>query len=370
LSTTILGWGWIMNRSSTKPLLAVALVVLLGAVACSAGVSTNGANAPTPTAPTTPATAAPSTTAAPPAAKPSPGCGTSTVRAVDKEQHDFDVAGTNRFYLLTTPAAHDGKKAPPPRSRLPRSGRGRRRAHRHVELRRRRSQEGRIRRRLPHGAGQPCPLERRGDPNANQDVAYVDKLLDTLGTDLCIDTSRVYATGLSYGAIMSSYLTCVRAQPLRRRRAGGRHHHPAVGMHAQPTMPVMAFHGTRDPILLFNGGVDLSALGAGSGGETTTTKAPDLSGPGYPANVAAWAARNGLQADTDRHQGHPREITKRVYDCPADAAVEFYIISGGGPRLAGSVFSQSIAKVVGPTTMDIDATDLTWQFFKRFRLKN
>ena len=34
----------------------------------------------------------------------------------------------------------------------------------------------------------------------------------------------------------------------------------------------------------------------------------------------------------------------------------------------GSAFSASIGKVVGPTTMDISATDLTWEFFQRFQL--
>jgi polyhydroxybutyrate depolymerase len=43
-----------------------------------------------------------------------------------------------------------------------------------------------------------------------------------------------------------------------------------------------------------------------------------------------------------------------------------YIVVGGGHSWPGSDFSASIAQVVGPTTFDIDATALAWDFFSRF----
>ena len=52
------------------------------------------------------------------------------------------------------------------------------------------------------------------------------------------------------------------------------------------------------------------------------------------------------------------EVIHRVYDCPSDTAVEFYIIKGGGHAWPGSAFSKSIASVVGYTTMDINASEL------------
>ncbi len=62
------------------------------------------------------------------------------------------------------------------------------------------------------------------------------------------------------------------------------------------------------------------------------------------------------------------EVIHRVYDCPAGADVEFYIVLGGGHAWPGSTFSQAIASVVGYTTMDISATELAWSFFQRFQL--
>lgn len=356
-----------MIRSRTKPLAAVmGLVFVVAVSACSGGVSTNGATGP---APTTPATAAPSTTAAPPPAKPSPGCGTSTTRAVDKEQRNLDVNGTDRFYLLTTPAAHDGKTPLPLVVDLHGLAEG---AQVHTEMSKfgdEAKKEGFVVV-FPNGMGSPVHWTAAGDPAANPDVAFLDKMLDTLGTDLCIDTSRVYSTGLSYGAIMSSYLTCVRADRFAAVAPVAGITVPPSGCTPSRPMPVLAFHGTADPILLFNGGVDLKALGPKTDdGATTTTKPADLNGPGYPANVAAWAARNGCKPTPTDTKVTP-DVTRRVYDCPANAAVEFYIIAGGGHAWPGSAFSQSIAKVVGPTNMDINATDLIWQFFKRFSLPN
>ena len=54
----------------------------------------------------------------------------------------------------------------------------------------------------------------------------------------------------------------------------------------------------------------------------------------------------------------------RTFDCPDGADVEFYIIEGGGHSWPGSEFSKSIESIVGPTTFDIDATDLIWTFFQ------
>jgi polyhydroxybutyrate depolymerase len=130
---------------------------------------------------------------------------------------------------------------------------------------------------------------------------------------------------------------------------------------------VQATHGTADPILFFNGGVGPIGGTTTTGGATTTTAPPDLDGPGYPANAAAWAADNGCAPDpvdtpiTD-------EVLHRVYDCPRGADVEFFIVLGGGHAWPGSAFSAAIAAVVGYTTMDIHASEEAWAFFEQFHL--
>jgi len=136
-------------------------------------------------------------------------------------------------------------------------------------------------------------------------------------------------------------------------------------------MPVLTIHGTADPILLFNGGVDTSALGdilGGDGGGAPVTTVPaDLDGEGYPAAVRAWAEMAGC-GDEPEDERVGTEVIHRTYDCPDASPVEFYIVEGGGHSWPSSEFSQQIEQIVGPTTFDIDASAEVWRFVKDHRL--
>jgi poly(3-hydroxybutyrate) depolymerase len=50
---------------------------------------------------------------------------------------------------------------------------------------------------------------------SNTDVAFTDAILAQLEGDLCIDTTRVFATGFSFGAGMAMALACTRADVFR-----------------------------------------------------------------------------------------------------------------------------------------------------------
>lgn len=377
-----------MNEPRPRRLLGAIAALLLAtvAVACSPSVSTNatsptsgptssptsgpggGAATAGTTAPTS--AAGPGSTIASPARatgapKPSAGCGTSTVGAVDIEKRTMDVAGVERFYLLTTPPAHNGTTPLPVVLDFHGLAEGAQVHTAMTDFSSVAKKEGFVVV-FPNGTGQPVKWDANTRSNPNHDVELVDQLLDQLGAQLCIDTSRVYATGLSYGAIMSSFLTCVRADRFAAVA-------PVAGItmpeNCNPSrpMPALSFHGTADPILKFNGGVDLGSIGGGTDGAPTTTVPADLDGPGYPEAAAKWAARNGCKPEaTDTKVTDA--IIHRVYDCPGGAAVELYIIVGGGHAWPGSEFSKGIEKVVGPTTMDVSATELAWEFFERFQL--
>lgn len=317
--------------------------------------------------------AAPGTTTASSGGEPvpSPGCGESDVGAVDEERRTMTVAGAERFYLLTVPSAHDGQAPLPLVLDFHGLGEG---AEVHTQM----SGYSELAERegfivaFPHGQGEPVRWDVDAPPPPNDDLAFVDGILDTLGDDLCVDTSRVYATGLSFGAIMTSFLACERADTFAAVA-------PVAGITrsddcspARP-LPVVTFHGTDDRILLFNGGVgDVPGLTDSpddATGETTTTTTPepDLDGPGYPATVASWAEANGCDpepSDTTLSD----EVVHRAYTCPDGQDVEFYVLTGSGHVWPGSEFSGAIENVVGYTTFDVSATEAAWEFFTRFQL--
>lgn len=280
------------------------------------------------------------------------------------------VAGADRFFLLTVPSAHDGRTPLPLVLDFHGLGEG---AEVHTSMStfgELAEQEGFIAT-FPHGQGEPVRWDVHAPPPPNADLEFVDRILDTLGRDLCVDTSRVYATGLSFGAIMTSFLACQRADTFAAVA-------PVAGItrsddcSPERPMPVVTFHGTDDEILLFNGGVGTvpgqAESTASAAGEMTTTAPPaDLDGPGYPATVASWAEGNGCDpepADTTVSA----DVVHRVYTCPERHDVEFYILTGGGHVWPGSEFSRSIESIVGYTTFDVSATDAAWEFFTRFQL--
>jgi len=84
-----------------------------------------------------------------------------------------------------------------------------------------------------------------------RDVALTDAILEEVQADLCIDTTRIFATGFSFGAAMSHALACSRADVFR-----------GVALYAGAqisgcdggTTPIAYFHahGVADSVLSFS----------------------------------------------------------------------------------------------------------------------
>jgi polyhydroxybutyrate depolymerase len=291
------------------------------------------------------------------------GCGSSTVGLLESERLEVDA---DRYYLLTTPEDHDGENPVPLVLDFHGLTEGAEVHAGHSALGPYAQENGFVVA-FPHGSGEPVGWQTAADRTGNDDLVYVDEVLDQLEEDLCVDTSRVYATGLSNGALLSSTIACT----MDDRFAAVA---PVAGItatepcEADRPVPVHGFHGTDDPILLFNGGVNLDVLGGGDDeGEDDELPEPDLDGEGYPANAAAWAERNGCEDDPVDEE-RTDTVLRRSWDCPPGAEVVFDIIDGHGHGWPGSDFSVAIEAAIGPNDMSIDANEEMWRFFERFAL--
>lgn len=203
----------------------------------------------------------------------------------------------------------------------------------------------------PAGTSFPMRWRTRDRADAQQDVTFLNDLIDTLARDYTIDPARIYANGLSNGGGMSFVLSCQLAGRIA-----------AVGMVAgaylypwedcQPTRPVpaMFFHGTADPIVPFHGGPSRSF---------------DMPFPDVPVWVGEYAARSGCAGSPAvSSQG---SITTTAYS-GCDADVTFYTVAGGGHTWPGG---QPLPEwITGPTTTEIDASRLMWDFFQKHPLEN
>lgn len=289
---------------------------------------------------------------------PSPGCGTSTVVPERNVRIEMEVAGEDRWFLLTVPPAHDGVTPLALVVDLHGLSEG---AQLHAGL----SEYGRFAEHegfvvaFPHGRFSPVRWDADPASAPNHDLLFIDAILDALGAQLCLDEARFYATGLSYGAIMTSLLTCTRSSRFAAVA-------PVAGVVLpEPcpqgrSVPILAFHGTEDAILPFDGG-----LGEVPGG--VPDDSPDTSplDRGYAATMALWAERNGCRPSPTDHQ-LTAEVLHRVWPCPVGADVEFFILIGGGHTWPGSAFAQAFPEIMGHTTTDIHASGESWTFFRRF----
>ena len=356
---------------------AVALTVALLCSACSA----SGTAAPTSTSP--PATTSPKVATGAPV--PSPGCAKPQSGPVTNEPQTIEVGGATRSYLLNTPSPTTPSPTPARSSAagapIPRplvvdfhglaEGAA---VHSATTMFGSLGQKDGFVAVFPQGTGTPVQWDTSATSNPNPDLAFVTAMLTQLEAQLCIDTSRVYASALSDGSFMVSLLACTMSN---RFTAVAAVSGLVLPKPCRPTrrVPIVAFNGTADPILFFNGGVGTGTLNRalGNGGSTpssTSTTAPvhvNLNGPGFPATVKAWARKDGCNPHaTDTRTSS--QVILRTYRCPPKTDVEFYIIIGGGHAWPGSKFSQEISSITGFTTFQINATDVIWAFFLRFRL--
>ena len=114
------------------------------------------------------------------------------------------------------------------------------------------------------------------------DVQFFDAMLSALSGEYCVDASRVFATGHSYGGFFSNALGCARADVLRAIApvAGG----PPFGG-GTCTTPIAAWlaHGTNDETVDFEQfGVAARDMWIAANGCSTTTE------PTSPAECVAY----------------------------------------------------------------------------------
>jgi polyhydroxybutyrate depolymerase len=219
----------------------------------------------------------------------------------------------------------------------------------------------------PQGTGEPVRWDTALD---SPDVQFVRDLLDEAERTLCIDPSRIYVTGLSNGAFMSSTVGCVLADRVAAVAPVAGIRDPK-GCEPSRPMPVLAIHGTADTFVAYDGGLGESALDLPAPGGGTLRDAPkgavDVDGPSVPEITAAWAERDGCKA-TSTTVEVTSDVDRITWPCPRGVAVELYRVTDGGHSWPGSPLADVIEGVVGKTTTTISANEVIWNFFQSYRL--
>jgi len=192
--------------------------------------------------------------------------------------------------------------------------------------------------------GEPMVNGKFPPVSAPSDVTFLTTLVRDLAARYCIDLRRVYATGVSGGGRMASQLACDASSVFAAIAPVAGLRYPSLCPATRP-VPVIAFHGTADPIDPFGG--------HGLGYWTYSV----------PTAAHLWASHDHC---TVRLQTTPRPGYRltRYTSCSGGAEVELFAITGEGHEWPGGpAMPSAITSVLGPQSDAVSANALMWAFF-------
>lgn len=189
------------------------------------------------------------------------------------------------------------------------------------------------------------------------DVAFVAALLDDVARVQALDPHRIFAAGMSNGAIFSHYLALKMPERIAAIAAVAGGIATDVSADFAPAAPVsvLIIHGRNDPLVPYAGG----RVAATHGSIVATQAAAHL-----------WLAADGIRSEPRRQSraaraaGDCSEETQTWDGGRAGSAVTLITLDGGGHTWPGG--AQYLPRgLIGAACPQPDATRTIWDFFKR-----
>lgn len=206
----------------------------------------------------------------------------------DKESHEADTslaeAGTARGYVVVTPDSVSG------------------------------GQDG-------AGAGAQELEWSMGEGGDGADFGVMNALIDELGESLCIDDSRIYVAGHSVGSVFAGTFACREPYHVAATAMVGGFMPPTC--EPANTPPVLAIHGTDDPVFSYEGG-------------TGSVPLPPL--PGVLEVLGYYAQHLGCEEPDGPDEGKapaPGVERRSLRDCAQGSGAVLYTVEGGGAEWPG-----------------------------------
>jgi polyhydroxybutyrate depolymerase len=170
-----------------------------------------------------------------------------------------------------------------------------------------------------------------GCTSADDDVGFLNNVITEVESHACIDTKRVYVTGISNGSMMAQYMGCHFADTFA--AVGGVA--AEGGCAASRPLPFFYVLGTADEIVGWDNG----------------------------ANALNWAKRNNCNTTAPMTVYNQDSNTCIVYQgCDAGVEVEFCKVTGMKHCWPDNCYQGSSG------FQPFKASPLMWQFFSRFTL--
>ncbi len=207
-----------------------------------------------------------------------------------------------------------------------------------------------------------CPASKHlwhdgADNKGIDDVKFIDQLITYILKTYNGDATRVYVTGISNGGFMTSRLAAQLHNRIAAIAVVAATLNIAEGYDLEKPMPVMYMHGTKDPIIPYNGGKKF-------GREMYS----------HDQIIKKWVTLNNCdpkpivtQIPDNAQDG--TTLVKEEYSNPNGLKVIGYTINNGGHTWPGGR-QYALKFLIGKTTHNLNACQVIWDFFKTYQLKS
>ncbi len=197
--------------------------------------------------------------------------------------------------------------------------------------------------------------------NNIDDIGYLQLVLDDVGHRVFIDKSRIYASGFSQGGMMCYRLACdanFSKQLAAIAVVGATMTVAPDACEASRPVPLISFHGVRDPFSNFKGGIAENA-----------PRNDQVARPSVAESIGYWVSRGALPKQPEASGTRGTAEMSQFGPDSNDYVVVSWVIRDGGHTWPGS--NGNLPEwIMGKVNLDIDATVLIWDFLSQHPLKD
>lgn len=188
-----------------------------------------------------------------------------------------------------------------------------------------------------------------GSPNYVDDVGFLNALIDTMIARYNIDTSQIFATGMSNGGFMSYTLACELSHRIKKIASVTGSMTTLLYSTCNPgrVIPVLQIHGTADAVVPYNGTTGMTAI-------------DDV--------IDFWVQNNNCNSTPLSYSyaninTSDNSTTERFtyYNSTDSNNVLLYKVTNGGHTWPNAIID---IPSNGNTNRDFDASEVIWKFFK------
>jgi polyhydroxybutyrate depolymerase len=182
------------------------------------------------------------------------------------------------------------------------------------------------------------------------DAGFIKQVINKLAEQLNIDRSRIFATGMSNGGLMSYRLACEMPDTFKAIASVAGTDNTTT---CQPKSPIsiLHIHARDDDHVLFTGGAGPQAF-------KDTSKVTNFTS--VPDTISKWVKFNHCNSNPKRVMDKPDAYCEVYSQCQGNVEVQLCVTTTGGHSWPGGIKPRGNQS--GSTA--ISADDVMWDFFK------